>query len=224
MNNKKIIKSLLAVILIVIFYLMASYFVQKNINFFERFLQDSLTGIFVYVFIMILETVLAPLIVLPLISVASNIWGPMLAFLLTVLGWALGSLIAFGIGRKYGVPLFKNIISLEKLARIEKLIPEKNIFLGIIILRIVIPVDLLSYVLGIFTRIKWKTYALATLIGIIPAAFLLAYVGNIPFIYQLILALSAGIIVLLFLIIRTLRKKDSKRFLKTWNKLFKSQS
>lgn len=223
MNNKKIIKSLCAIIAIAALFLIASYFVQKNIDSFENLLQNSLAGIFVYIFVMILETVLAPLTVLPLISIASNIWGPILAVLLTLFGWASGSLIAFAIGRKYGYPLVKEIISLEKLAKIEKLIPEKNILLGIIILRIMIPVDILSYVLGIFTRINWKTYTLGTLIGIIPGAFLLAYFGNIPFIYQLIVALSAGDFIFLFLIVKILRRKDNSHlFDRIWNKLFKS--
>ena len=48
-----------------------------------------------------------------------------------------------------------------------------------------IPVDLLSYALGIFGVLDWRNYTLATIIGIVPFAFIFAYLGTLPVSYQL---------------------------------------
>ena len=66
----------------------------------------------------------------------------------------------------------------------------------------VIPVDILSYALGLFSRIKFWPYAIASFIGIIPGVVLFAYVGAIPFIYQVITILIVGIIIISGLIVK----------------------
>jgi len=68
---------------------------------------------------------------------------------------------------------------------LEKKIPKENLFLGIIFLRMVIPVDILSYALGLFSKIKTRDYLLATIIGVSPFAFIFAYLGRMPFYYQI---------------------------------------
>ena len=66
----------------------------------------------------------------------------------------------------------------------------------------IIPVDILSYALGLFSKIKFWPYVIATFIGVIPVTFLLAYIGSVPFIYQILAFLIVGIIILVGLIVR----------------------
>lgn len=171
--------------------------------------ERSLLGIAAYTGIAAFTTVVAPLSSVPLIPVAANIWGPAVAAVASITGWLIGALIAFGIGRKYGRGLVERIVSEENLAKIEKRVPQDNLFWSIVLLRMAIPVDVLSYVLGLFSTISWKTFTLATLIGITPFAFILAYTGTLPFQYQLIAI--AGVVILILVIWRTRKSKVHAR-------------
>ena len=106
------------------------------------------------------------------------------------------ALIAFCLARKYGIPLIEKFVSMEKITQIENKVPEKNVFWSIVFLRMVLPVDVLSYALGLFSKISKKKYVLATLIGISPFAFAFAYLGRLPIYYQ-IAAFSTGILIFL---------------------------
>jgi len=90
---------------------------------------------------------------------------------------------------------------LEKISEIESKIPEKNLFWSIVFLRMVFPVDVLSYVLGLFSRVKFGTYFWASLIGIIPFAFVLSYVGTMPVYYQIYSFMILALIIILFYLI-----------------------
>jgi len=54
-----------------------------------------------------------------------------------------------------------------------------------------IPVDVLSYTLGLFTSISFSRYLLATFIGVIPFAFFFAYAAGFPTVLQVISAILA---------------------------------
>ena len=149
----------------------------------------------------IIATVIAPLSSVPLLPVVSSIYGWFIAGLLSVIGWTIGSVIAFWLARRYGMPLVKKIVSLESINNIEKRIPEDNLFWSIVFLRMVVPVDFLSYLLGLFSHIKYKTYFWATLIGVTPFAFILAYLGTLPLVYQIITFTIAAIFILVGLLI-----------------------
>jgi uncharacterized membrane protein YdjX (TVP38/TMEM64 family) len=47
--------------------------------------------------------------------------------------------------------------------------------------------DVISYVLGLFTEMTWTSYALATALGLTPSAFILAYIGKTPRAYDIIM-------------------------------------
>jgi len=190
------INAAIGIILLIVLFLGASYYVQANLEIVKSFVGSGFIGILVYMFILIFATVVAPVNAMPLIPIASNIWGWFFTGLISAISWTIGSLIAFMLARIYGVPLVKKFFSLSAITRYEKLIPEENIFWSIVFLRMSIPVDILSYLLGLFSHIKFRTYAIATLIGVAPFAFIFAYVGTLQFRYQLLTFLIAVIIIL----------------------------
>lgn len=188
-------KSIIEVLVIVILFLFSSYLVRENIEVVENLIGEGFIGILIYILITIIAIVIAPISMVPLIPIASNIWGWFLAAIFNIFGWTIGSFIVFFISRKYGVPLIKKFVSLEKINKLESKVPKENLFFSIVILRMVIPVDILSYALGLFSKIDFKTYALATILGITPFAFVFSYLGTVPFYYQL-----AGIIIIIFIV------------------------
>ena len=200
MNPK--IKSIVEIILIIFVFIVFTYFVQTNVEFFEELIGKSLAGILIYILIIIVAIVVAPISSISLIPLVSNIWGWQLAGIINVVGWTLGSVVVFFLTRRYGVEIIKRLISIKQIYYFENKIPKENLFLVVFLLRMVVPVDILSYALGLFSKIKFWPFVFTTVLGIIPGAFALAYVGTINLLFQVIIFLIVGIVVLVGLIMR----------------------
>jgi uncharacterized membrane protein YdjX (TVP38/TMEM64 family) len=183
-------RSIVGFILIGFAFIAASYLVHTNSDFFKNYIHDDTGSMILYLFILVVSAVFAPVDVIFLMPIATTTWGWMLAGLLSLIGWTLGSVVVFFLARKVGVPLIDKHFPFQKIYKYEKYMPQKNLFFGIIFLRIAIPVDLISYAVGLFTNIKFFPYFFATLIGFIPLAFFLAYVGTLPLFVQVISLIS----------------------------------
>lgn len=150
-------------------------------------------GIVFYILITIIAVVIAPVSTLPLLPVAVKLWGSFYAAVFSIIGWTIGSAIAFWLARRYGKPFISKIISTNKIEKIEKIIPKNNIFISIILLRIALPVDILSYSLGLFSSISFKLYITATIIGLSPFAFAFSYIATFPIWLQIILLFAVSV-------------------------------
>lgn len=135
-------------------------------------------GPFIYMGVVMISIVIMPINTMPLVPFATKLWGPIPAALYAIIGWTIGAVIAFFIARYLGRPVLQRFVSLEKLERWEKQIPQNIEFIAVVLLRMAIPVDILSYALGVFTKISIHKYMLATLIGVAPFSFIWAYAGN----------------------------------------------
>jgi uncharacterized membrane protein YdjX (TVP38/TMEM64 family) len=126
---------------------------------------------------MLFATVVAPVALLPLIPVIAPMLGPFLTAIASWVGWTLGAVIAFGIARYGGKPLLLRFVSIESLERYESRIPEDAHFLVILALRLVVPVDILSYALGLFSTVRLGVYTVASSLGILWFSFAFSYLG-----------------------------------------------
>lgn len=194
---KEKIKYVIPIIFIIIIFILASYISQNNLDFLTKYIKGNVLGIIIYIAILIVSAVIAPIDLVFLMPVASAAWGVVPAALLSLIGWTLGSSIVFFLCRRYGVQLIKKLLPLEKINKYERIMPKKNVFLSIIFLRIAMPIDIISYAIGLLTKIRFAPFFFSTLIGFTPLAFFLAYVGTLPMEMQII-----GII--LFLLIVTI--------------------
>jgi uncharacterized membrane protein YdjX (TVP38/TMEM64 family) len=122
-------------------------------------------------------TVLAPITVLPMVPVISPVLGPFLTGVACWVGWTLGAITAFWIARHGGRPLMRRFADMEKLARYESRIPKEAHFFVILALRLIFPVDVLSYALGVFSTVHGGVHALASAIGILWFSFAFSYIG-----------------------------------------------
>ena len=156
-------------------------------------------GVALYIFVDILSTVIVPLTNIPLIPVAAAAWGVLATTILNIVGWTTGAFIAFGISRKYGVPFIERAASEETVEKIRVLVPRENLFWFLVFLRMILPVDITSYALGLLRRINWRLFLATTIIGVMPFAFILSYAGTLSIIYQIVL-FSAGIPIIAWLV------------------------
>lgn len=193
---KKNLKLYLSILFVSLIAVSALYYVEQYGSIFVRIVEiGGVWGMLTYVLITIAAVVLAPISTLPLVPLAGIIWGGFLAGILSVVGWSAGALIAFWLARQFGRPLVKHIASIKKICEIESRLPRQNRFWTIVFLRIALPVDVLSYALGLFSDMSYGNYFLATVVGVSPFAFILTYAGMLPFIYQ-ISALVLSLIIL----------------------------
>jgi len=93
------------------------------------------------------------------------------------LGTIIGAIIAFYIARVGGKPIITKLIGSKWVGRVDSWV-ERNGTKGIFLTRLIpiIPFDLISYMAGV-TKLKFRNYFLATVIGAFPRVLMLAVLG-----------------------------------------------
>lgn len=160
-----------------------------------------LTGplsIAVYIAIVAFNAVIiAPASAIPIIPIATQLWGIIPTACMSIIGWTIGSMVAFTIARRFGRPYVEQLIGQNNLEKMERYVPKENLFLNVVLLRMILPVDILSYAIGTLSTMRFSSYTLATLIGVAPFAFVFSYAATLPLVYQL----AAGIAITMLVIV-----------------------
>lgn len=209
--NKEMIKGVISILAVILFFVLASYFIQKNIGFIQDNLDFGIYGMIVFIIVLILSIVAAPVSVIPMIPLASGLWGWIITGFLCIIGWTIGAAVAFWLARKYGVGLVDKIISIDKIYKYQDFFPEKHLFFTVLFLRMVMPVDGLSYFMGLFTKMKFYPYLSATIIGITPFSFVFAYAGTLNIWWQIFFLGLAGIIFCFGIIVSYYSRRLNKK-------------
>lgn len=197
---------IISAIIVALLFLFATYVSTAYKPVIENFIGSyGVWGMLLYVATAIGATVIAPVSATPLIPVATALWGVVPSALLSITGWTIGSVIAFWLSRKYGYEKISRFVRLQKIQMYAEKLPKKNIFWSVVFMRIVLPVDMLSYALGLFSSMSLRSYTVATIIGIAPFAFIFAYTAGLPLWVQGVALSIIG--VLLFLSYRQIRKQ-----------------
>lgn len=168
---------------------------------------------FIFVFLVILECVLAPIPPLVLYIAGGLLFGAFFGGVLTLLGNVIGAGIDFFIARRYARGLVEKKVS-EKLRKKFDDFSQKYGGFAIFLLRInpLTTSDLVSYLAGL-SKMKAKSFLIWTAAGLIPLIFIQTYLGEFfikesPFLYGVVIALSIFYMVLFIsLIIKVFAKK-----------------
>lgn len=148
----------------------------------------------IFILILFLATVCMPVTVMPMIPMATLLFGPFVTGCLSVVGWTLGACGAFGIARFIGRPAVSRFISLDPIDRLGERIGTRNTFLSIVLLRLTLPVDVVSYALGLSKGVTFLVFFTASLCGVTWFSFIFAYLGEAFMAHQMstIVFLIAG--------------------------------
>ncbi|MEK6901976.1 MAG: TVP38/TMEM64 family protein, partial [archaeon] len=144
-------------------------FVQTTVHSF------GIWGPIVLVLVMILSTIFSPIPNTLITLTMGATYGPVYGTILAMIGSILASALAFFLARRFG----------EKI--VEKYFPtthfihrflNNNAFLSVFLLRVIpsISFDLVSYGVGL-TKIPFRTFIVATFLGIIPGTVSIVLVG-----------------------------------------------
>ncbi len=142
-----------------------------------RIAEFGTMGPVMVVALMTTAIVISPIPSAPIALAAGAAYGPIWGSLYVVAGAELGAIIAFAIARMAGGEVMRRWFG-ENLSI--GLLGSQNNLMAIVFASRLLPFisfDLVSYAAGL-TPLTWLRFALATLAGIIPASFLLAYFGD----------------------------------------------
>lgn len=205
-------KKYIPLALIIAVFIFSSFLSQEYSDFLgESISQYRLAGLIIYAIAVIVAIVAAPLTSIPFIPLMAETYGIFVTATVSVVSWTIGSMAAFWVARKFGVPVAKKFVSItNKKKNFYEHVPEERAFWYLIFLRMVVPVDILSYMLGLFTDIKWKLFAVTTFLGVIPVVLFLSIFGSISFEYQILVSLVGVGFLTLFLVIKKIIKINKK--------------
>jgi uncharacterized membrane protein YdjX (TVP38/TMEM64 family) len=127
--------------------------------------------------LMVLAIMVSPIPSAPIAMAAGAAYGHTWGTLYVLLGAETGALLAFGLARWLGGETMRRWFG-ERLS--VGLLGSQNALMGIVLVSRLLPFisfDIVSYAAGLTVLSFWR-FAIATLVGIVPASFLLAHFGG----------------------------------------------
>lgn len=180
-------KPRLALALLVLLGLVAAYGLLDAAGLLDRILDGhwlrrqalalGVRGPLLIIGLMALSIVINPIPSAPIALAAGAAFGHVWGTLYVVLGAESGALIAFAIARLLGRDLLRRLLG-ERV--VLGWLGSQNTLAGLVFVSRLVPFisfDLVSYGAGLTPISAWR-FALATLLGLIPASFLLAHFGG----------------------------------------------
>ena len=204
----KKLSTILGTLIVVLLFILAEILAHKYSLSISDFVKDrELLSQLFFVLMAALAIIIPVWSNMFLIPIAVVAFGSLTTALLCITGWWIGSVTSFFIARMYKEWILKQYNSLKDYQFIDSYIPKNRTILSLIFLRMTIPVDVLSYALGLFsTRISWKQNAITTLIGIVPFSFIFSYIGLFSMQVQVAIFVVTA---LLFFIYIALQKRNN---------------
>ncbi|MFW0871106.1 MAG: MYG1 family protein [Patescibacteria group bacterium] len=179
MNLKQFTRIVLpyTVIFVIAGAIMATLFWNDPLEWLQQII--SVDGYWISLFLYALATiaaiVFAPLSIAVIVPFMAEIMGALPIFITTWISWLIGSVIAYAIARRWGKPLVGRLFSLKRIEKLEERMPKNMDFWVLVLLRIVVPADVLSYAVGLVSKISFPKYFFATALGIIPFTFIFSF-------------------------------------------------
>lgn len=128
--------------------------------------------------VMIIQTIIAPIPSEALLMFAGAIGIKLFDIVIFGgIGMIIGSIIAFYLARIGGKPIINKLIGKKWIGRVDRWVEKRGTKI-IFLTRLIplIPFDLISYMAGI-TKLKFKNYLIATVLGAFPRTLMLAIMG-----------------------------------------------
>ena len=133
-------------------------------------------GMVVFVALAGLSAMLAFVSSIVLIPVAVHVWGPVLCALLLWLGWLLGGVASYAVGRYLGRPIVERLVRRETIARYERWARSGPSLAPILLFQLAIPSDVAGYVFGL-VGCRFPVFLAALAVAEIPYAVVSVYLG-----------------------------------------------
>lgn len=134
-------------------------------------------GVVVFVVLSALSAMFAFLSSGLLAPVAIAAWGKGETFVLLWLGWLVGGVLTYAVGRYLGRSVAKTIAGEDALTSAESFVRDRTHVLHVAVLQLALPSEILGYVLGIL-RYRFTYYLGVLAITELPFALAVIYLGE----------------------------------------------
>ena len=179
--RKRIIFIAILILIAVLFYILNSTGYQdvlENGNLLKSKIEAlGNLGPLIIIVSMTIAIIMSPLPSAPIALASGAIYGHTWGTLYVLFGSSLGAIIAFSIARLLGYDILQRWFG-GKLA--VNWVGSQNTLMGIVLFSRLLPFvsfDIVSYIAGLTALNFWR-FAIATIVGIAPASFLLAHFGD----------------------------------------------
>lgn len=139
--------------------------------------RDPTVGALLFVALAALSAVLVFFSGVLLVPFGIEVWGEWGCFLLLWIGWLLGGILTYAIGRRFGWPIVRWLLSPRVAAEYKRRIPTSQSFVPVLLAQLALPSEAVGYVCGLL-RIPALTYAGALAIAELPYALGTVVLGN----------------------------------------------
>ncbi|HAS84602.1 MAG TPA: hypothetical protein DCS23_00805 [Candidatus Yonathbacteria bacterium] len=179
MNKRLILFLCIAIIIAFLFWYSsvlqsAFYTIAGYLN--TLAVENELLAIFVFVLTSALAALISPLTNIPLVPIATLIWGPIPTIIFLLAGWLIGDIIAYLIGRYYGYKVVSYFVSKEKVDDWSSMVKKHTTFSTALLLRVALPAEL-GYAFGII-RYPLNLYIFITFLAELPFAIISTYASE----------------------------------------------
>ena len=106
-------------------------------------------GAFLFVGLAALSAVLVFFSSILLVPFGVHVWGEAVCFLLLWAGWFLGGILTYLIGRRFGWPVVRWILSERVATEYRARIPRSRSFLPVLLVQLALPSDAVGYLCGL---------------------------------------------------------------------------
>lgn len=162
----------------------------------DLIIQHPAMGAVVFIAAAALSAMLVFFSAVLLVPLGIEAWGSLGCFLLLWLGWFLGGVVSYTIGRSLGRPAVQTLLRNRTSEELERRLPDARGFLGALSIQLVFPSDLGGYVFGLL-RYPRASYFAALACAELPYALGTVYLGTafmerawVPLLVGGVLALS----------------------------------
>jgi uncharacterized membrane protein YdjX (TVP38/TMEM64 family) len=138
--------------------------------------EHKILGAFLFVALAALSALLAFVSTAVLVPVATYTWGEPLAMLLLWVGWWLGGLCAYSIGRYLGQPVVAWLTKRSASLQLERYMAHRSSFAIVLLFQLALPSEIPGYVLGTL-RYPLPRYLLSLALAELPYALLTVHLG-----------------------------------------------
>lgn len=169
-------------------------------------------GMLVFVLVSMAAAMLAFFSSAVFVPIAVYAWGPTVSLILLWLGWLLGGIASFCVGRFLGRSVAAMLVGEERLTSWQQQVQGRTKFIHIVLFQAAVPSEIPGYVLGIL-RYKFLLYLVALAIAEMPYALATVYLGE-SFLegrYMLFILLGGGAIVLSVVGFKAFRRLTERR-------------
>jgi uncharacterized membrane protein YdjX (TVP38/TMEM64 family) len=168
--------------LVALYFVITTFFgvsLQIDAEPFKEWVEErGAFGVLVFILVMALSVLFAPIPNVPIFIAAGLAWGPVLGTVYCMAGLTLGSAVAFEVSRKFGRKHMTKLIGRKYARRIDRLVG--NMGGRVVFLTRLMPgvnFDWISFVAGM-TAVPFRTFIIFSFLGMIPPTALTVVMGD----------------------------------------------